>query len=395
MVLDNDEYLDMGYASQIKRVNENSNLKENNHCLNCKTELPPNRKFCNAKCQNDFEYNQYIQRWQNGLETGMKGKTGISARIRKFLFKKNNSSCSICGWSKINPYTGTIPLEVHHLDGNYLNNKESNLELLCPCCHSLTPTYKSLNTGSGREGRRGSYLNSRGNEEDENIGQTFGIYTIVEATAQKNKSGSVLYKGICKECGFEKYDTISNFRCKQTANCRHVKHCEPNRVRNNHSYLLEMPAYDFEGWYSLNKKQCLHCKKDIPVSATDSKKGYLNKNFCSNQCYVDYEYNRYISRWKDGLENGMKGLTKISDRIKRYLLEKAEYKCPVCGWCEVNPYTGKIPLEIHHIDGDYTNNVEGNLVVLCPNCHSLTPNYKSANNGRGRGNKNDNSDMGD
>ena len=50
----------------------------------------------------------------------------------------------------------------------------------------------------------------------------------------------------------------------------------------------------------------------------------------------------------------------------------------------MNPYTGKIPLEVDHIDGDYTNNNENNLTLLCPNCHSLTPTYKGANSGRGR-----------
>jgi DNA-directed RNA polymerase subunit RPC12/RpoP len=37
-------------------------------------------------------------------------------------------------------------------------------------------------------------------------------------------------------------------------------------------------------------------------------------------------------------------------------------------------------LEIHHIDGNYLNNTIENLQVLCPNCHSLTLNYKALNN---------------
>ena len=34
---------------------------------------------------------------------------------------------------------------------------------------------------------------------------------------------------------------------------------------------------------------------------------------------------------------------------------------------------------IHHIDGDYKNNNEDNLQLICPNCHSLTETYKSHN----------------
>ena len=67
------------------------------------------------------------------------------------------------------------------------------------------------------------------------------------------------------------------------------------------------------------------------------------------------------------------------------MLEKNNYKCELCGWGEENTYTHTILLEIHHIDGDYTNNKEENLQVLCPNCHSLTETYKSHNkNGRKR-----------
>ena len=51
---------------------------------------------------------------------------------------------------------------------------------------------------------------------------------------------------------------------------------------------------------------------------------------------------------------------------------------------EINKYTNKIPLEIEHIDGNYKNNNEENLILLCPNCHSLTSTYKGANLNNGR-----------
>ena len=54
-------------------------------------------------------------------------------------------------------------------------------------------------------------------------------------------------------------------------------------------------------------------------------------------------------------------------------------KCEKCGWGEVNETTGNVPLEVHHIDGDCTNNSEDNLQLLCPNCHSLTANHGSLN----------------
>lgn len=80
----------------------------------------------------------------------------------------------------------------------------------------------------------------------------------------------------------------------------------------------------------------------------------------------------------------MKGKYQLSRNIRRYMLKKYDYKCSRCGWGEINPYTNTVPLEIEHIDGDYTNNNEDNLDVLCPNCHSLTSTYKGANKGHGR-----------
>ncbi len=44
-----------------------------------------------------------------------------------------------------------IPLEVHHKDGDKLNNELDNLQLLCPNCHSLTDNWKGRNINTGKE----------------------------------------------------------------------------------------------------------------------------------------------------------------------------------------------------------------------------------------------------
>jgi Zn finger protein HypA/HybF involved in hydrogenase expression len=69
------------------------------------------------------------------------------------MFEKYDNKCARCGWAEINPTSGKIPLEVEHIDGNYKNTTEENLTLLCPNCHALTPTYRSLNIGHGRKER--------------------------------------------------------------------------------------------------------------------------------------------------------------------------------------------------------------------------------------------------
>ena len=136
------------------------------NCLNCGKEIASRNKYCNNNCQAEYQHKQWIQRWKNGEESGLTGQYQISHHIRRYLQDKYDNKCARCGWSKINPYTGSIPLEVEHIDGNYLNNQEDNLTLLCPNCHSLTATYKGANKGNGRKERKKYSLYDNSELED-------------------------------------------------------------------------------------------------------------------------------------------------------------------------------------------------------------------------------------
>lgn len=122
-------------------------------CLNCEREIKRKNKYCSNLCQKEFEYKLYIDKWKNGIQSGLKGEYQISNHIKTYLFNKYNNKCARCGWGEINIYTNKIPLEVEHIDGNYENNDEENLILLCPNCHSLTATYKGANLNNGRKAR--------------------------------------------------------------------------------------------------------------------------------------------------------------------------------------------------------------------------------------------------
>lgn len=111
-------------------------------------------KYCSIECQNKKEQEEYIIRWKKGEENGLSGRYGISKRIRQYFFEKFDCKCEKCGWGEENPVTHKVPLQIHHKDGDCLNNKEENLELLCPNCHSLTETYGNLNKNSKRVFRK-------------------------------------------------------------------------------------------------------------------------------------------------------------------------------------------------------------------------------------------------
>lgn len=71
-----------------------------------------------------------------------------------------------------------------------------------------------------------------------------------------------------------------------------------------------------------------------------------------------------------------------SNGLKKRLIEEG-IKSHICEMCFATEWLGKkIPLELHHADGDSTNNELDNIQLLCPNCHSTTSNYRGRNIGK-------------
>ena len=76
----------------------------------------------------------------------------------------------------------------------------------------------------------------------------------------------------------------------------------------------------------------------------------------------------------------IKGSSYQSYKLKRRLLVEG-LKEEICECCGLRTWQGKtIPLELHHINGDNTDNRLENLELLCPNCHALTDCYRGKNN---------------
>lgn len=56
-----------------------------------------------------------------------------------------------------------------------------------------------------------------------------------------------------------------------------------------------------------------------------------------------------------------------------------------CYCCDLKTWNNlPIPIELHHKDGDNTNNNLENIIILCPNCHAQTDTHAGKNVNKSR-----------
>ncbi len=117
-------------------------------CLACGA-ATMNPRFCCQPCQHAFQSRGKVEQWLSGEKT----YETVKWFMRTWLLEKSNNACSRCGWDERNPLTGKSPLDIDHINGNRKDNRAENLRVLCPNCHSLTETYKALNSAPNRRRR--------------------------------------------------------------------------------------------------------------------------------------------------------------------------------------------------------------------------------------------------
>lgn len=120
------------------------------------------------------------------------------------------------------------------------------------------------------------------------------------------------------------------------------------------------------------RQKCKGCSKRLQYDNTTG--------FCRGPCREQEQ----IRLWLDGSLDGGAAGGSVRSFVPRWMIDSFGECCCICGWNEVHPITGRVVVEIDHVDGDSTNCASTNLRFLCRNHHALTSTYKALNRGRGR-----------
>jgi hypothetical protein len=107
--------------------------------------------YCSWFCYTEDRYQRtgsfatWMAGWQSGEISGTQKDGRPDWRVRQALVLLRGQRCEECGWNRVNPASGRVPLHVDHSTGDRSRNRPEEVRLLCPNCHSLTTNYQHLN----------------------------------------------------------------------------------------------------------------------------------------------------------------------------------------------------------------------------------------------------------
>ena len=114
--------------------------------LECKWSYQSNNKYCGVKCAAAGKSKNHKEKFWAGELTRIDRPTA-----RKYIAEVRGYKCETPG-CEVSEWMGkSITLHVDHVNGNSGIDHPTNLQLLCPNCHSQTEFLGGANKGRGRK----------------------------------------------------------------------------------------------------------------------------------------------------------------------------------------------------------------------------------------------------
>ena len=232
--------------------------------------------------------------------------------------------------------------------------------------------------------------NKSGSEYIKNIANEIGFDLNIY------KERKIKPKKYCLQCGNEIFKRWNKKFCSQSCSAKYINShrklsdkAKENISKGLKKYYSENPKKIKRKKIKRNKEEnnkpikkyvkkrasskwnCLQCGTEL---TTDKRH---NKFFCSNECCARY---RHIQSYKYYLKH-QDEYCRANYTPKAFydiFLEEQHHKCALCP--QTDMHNGKrLRFVIDHIDGDASNNHRNNLRLVCPNCDSQLPTFKSKN----------------
>lgn len=237
------------------------------------------------------------------------------------------------------------------------------------------------------------------------VGEKFGIYEVLGELQRASTSESRKFLVKCTVCG------ATNISINKDNLLRCTSNCQPH----NHHYLKEEEIVLYSPDFEIAKKQRNSHRREIT-----SKLAKISKETWQELINVSTSYSDLLHRIgkRDGRQdykalrtflaqypdldfskmkenaNNRKHINEIpfgevfkkgthysSSLLRNKLIKSGIKTFEKCEECGITEWNGKpIVIQLHHKDGDSSNNELDNIAELCPNCHSQTENYSRKKN---------------
>lgn len=103
-----------------------------------------------------------------------------------------------------------------------------------------------------------------------------------------------------------------------------------------------------------------------------------NTQFCCMDCSIEYHKNEHYKYYLENQELFCRPEYTPRNYIREHILKEQNNLCDICK-CEPIHNGKPLIFILDHIDGNSSNNRRDNLRLICPNCDTQLPTFKSKN----------------